>query len=99
MNNKSHKISSLSAEQWENICQRCGLCCFEKTIDNHGKVTITPTPCRFLDLHSRKCKVYHKRFQVGEDCQQLTPEVVATVDWLPEECAYKKWHQSNLQSE
>jgi len=82
---------------WEQICNRCGLCCFEKTISKQNRVIITPIPCRFLDLHTRECKVYHKRFTVGEDCQQLTPEIVATVNWLPEECAYKKWHLNQEQ--
>lgn len=84
--------TSKTPHYWEQICKRCGLCCFEKIISKSNRVIITPIPCRFLDLHTRECKVYHKRFSVGEDCQQLTPEVVATVNWLPEECAYKEWH-------
>ncbi|MCD6525704.1 MAG: hypothetical protein J7K75_01775 [Desulfuromonas sp.] len=84
---------SLTQQEWEDICNRCGLCCFEKFRDNRNRVITTAVPCRFLDIFSRECKVYHKRFEVGEDCQQLTPEVVATVDWLPEECAYRQWQQ------
>nr|WP_320051008.1 YkgJ family cysteine cluster protein [uncultured Desulfuromonas sp.] len=53
----------------------------------------TRIPCRFLDLHSRQCRVYEQRFNVGEDCQKLTPQLVAEVDWLPEECAYVQWHK------
>lgn len=79
---------ALSQQEWENICNHCGLCCFEKIRDNRGIIITTPIPCRYLDIYSRECKVYHKRFKVGEDCQQLTPELVARVDWLPEECAY-----------
>ncbi len=86
----SGAVEELSQQQWENICNRCGLCCFEKARDDRGRVITTPIACRYLDLYSRECKVYHKRFDVGEECQQLTPEVVATVDWLPEECAYRQ---------
>ncbi|MBN2645344.1 MAG: hypothetical protein JXR59_07720 [Desulfuromonadaceae bacterium] len=81
-------MPSLTTEQWEALCKRCGLCCFEKIRLPNGRVLTTPIPCRFLDLHSRSCRVYSKRFEVGENCQKLTPELVASVDWLPEECAY-----------
>jgi len=75
---------------WESICQQCGLCCFEKYVDDRGRITTTPIPCRHLDVVTRDCRVYHKRLDVGEGCVKLTPEVVAEADWLPEECAYRK---------
>ena len=49
---------------------------------------LTPIPCRYLDVVTRTCKVYHKRFEVDHRCVKLTPEVVRTVNWLPEDCAY-----------
>ena len=79
----------MTQQEWENLCNRCGLCCFEKEIDKNNRVITTRVACRYLDLFSRECKVYHKRFAVGEECQKLTPEVVAQVNWLPDECAYK----------
>lgn len=74
---------------WEEICNRCGLCCFEKKLDAHGRNVTTPVPCRHLDIVTRECRVYHKRFEVGEGCLQLTPEVIVTAEWLPEGCAYR----------
>ena len=76
-------------KDWEEICQRCGLCCFEKWVDEHDRIVTTTVPCRHLDIVTRECRVYHKRFEVGEGCVKLTPEVVATVNWLPEFCAYR----------
>ncbi|ORJ63415.1 hypothetical protein [Geothermobacter hydrogeniphilus] len=73
---------------WEKICKQCGRCCFEKRIEADGTIVETETACRYLDVVTRRCKVYHKRFEVGEDCVQLTPEVVATVQWLPRSCGY-----------
>lgn len=73
---------------WEGICKRCGLCCFEKWVEGDGTVHVTPIPCRYLDVVTRTCKVYHKRFEVDERCVKLTPEVVRSVNWLPEDCAY-----------
>lgn len=73
---------------WELICKQCGRCCFEKNIEADGTIVETEVSCRYLDVTTRRCKVYHKRFEVGEDCVQLTPEVVSTVEWLPSSCGY-----------
>ena len=74
---------------WEGTCKRCGLCCFEKSVDLKGRCVTTKIPCRHLDIISRKCRVYHKRLDVGEGCIKLTPGIVAKADWLPEDCAYR----------
>ena len=75
-------------DNWENTCRRCGLCCFEKSVDRSGRLQTTRVPCRHLDIISRECRVYHKRLEVGEGCVKLTPEIVSRSDWLPEGCAY-----------
>ncbi len=85
---------------WESLCRRCGECCFEKWIDEDGTIIPTGVPCRYLDVVSRQCTVYHKRFEVGEECVSLTPKVVRSVRWLPETCGYvahlrKKRHRSS----
>lgn len=74
---------------WEESCRRCGLCCFEKSVDLKGRFYTTRTACRHLDIISRECRVYEKRFEVGEGCVKLTPEIVRKADWLPEYCAYR----------
>lgn len=79
-----------AALQWEEICRRCGECCFEKKIDRHGIVHTTTIPCRFLDIHSRACKIYHHRLQAEEDCIKLSPDILPDLEWLPENCAYRK---------
>lgn len=79
----------LTASQWEALCNQCGLCCFEKYTDGLGNHVMTRLACRYLDVVSRQCRVYHKRFTTGEVCLKLTPENVKAADWLPEECAYR----------
>ena len=74
--------------EWEDLCNRCGQCCFEKWVDNDGAIHPTSIPCRFLDIVTRECKVYQKRLDVGEGCVKLSREVVETVQWLPSDCAY-----------
>lgn len=78
-------------KNWEELCHRCGQCCFEKWVEEDGRVRPTSIACRHLDIVSRHCRVYHKRFEVGEGCIQLTPEVVANVTWLPADCGYRQW--------
>ena len=74
---------------WENLCHRCGLCCFEEAIDGKGRIIETKVPCRQLDIHTRECRVYEQRQQIEFDCIKLTPEKVAKLKWLPESCAYR----------
>jgi len=74
---------------WEDTCLRCGLCCFEKSVDKSGHFITTRIPCQHLDIVSRECRVYHKRLEVGEGCVKLTPQIVSRADWLPESCAYR----------
>jgi uncharacterized protein len=81
--------SLTDSDNWENICRQCGECCFEKWIDADGGIVTTQISCRYLDIVTRRCKVYHKRLEVDEGCVNLTPELVAAVDWLPENCAYR----------
>jgi uncharacterized cysteine cluster protein YcgN (CxxCxxCC family) len=79
----------LDKETWEGLCNRCGLCCFEKIEDEDGRILYTQVPCRYLDIDSRQCKIYNKRFKVFPECVQLTPELVGELKWLPRTCGYK----------
>ena len=83
-------MKDTEAAEWEGLCRQCGQCCFEKWVDEDGTIHPTVIACRFLDIHSRQCRVYHKRFDVGEGCIKLTPEVVESVQWLPTDCGYKR---------
>ena len=76
---------------WDAVCERCGLCCFEKDVDENGRYRATKIPCRHLDVISRECRVYQKRLEVGEGCVKLTPEIVRSAGWLPDECAYRRY--------
>lgn len=83
-------MENLEAAEWEKLCQRCGLCCFEKAIDGKGRIIETQVPCRHLDIHSRECRVYAQRQQIEFDCIKLTPEKISELKWLPVSCAYRQ---------
>jgi uncharacterized cysteine cluster protein YcgN (CxxCxxCC family) len=75
---------------WESLCRQCGLCCFEKIEDERGNIFYTQTPCRYLDVVSRDCSIYERRFTINPTCMKLTPELVRKLRWLPSDCGYRK---------
>ncbi len=83
------KLSNIFPD-WETICEQCGLCCFEKIEGDNGAIFFTATPCRYLDVVSRKCRIYSRRFAINPDCVKLTEELVRTLPWLHDQCGYRK---------
>lgn len=75
---------------WEASCRVCGRCCFEKIEDERGTIFYTQTPCRYLDVVTRQCQIYDKRFEINPECIKLTPELVEQLHWLPRDCGYVK---------
>lgn len=82
--------SATENDAWEQICEKCGLCCFEKIEDDDGTIFFTSTPCRYLDIVTRECKIYSRRFEIYPDCVQLTETLVREIPWLHDECGYRK---------
>lgn len=81
---------NLEDKLWESLCKQCGLCCFEKIEDERGNIFYTQTPCRYLDVVSRQCSIYTRRFAINPICIKLTPELVGTLRWLPSDCGYRE---------
>jgi len=75
-------------KEWEVLCRGCGICCFEKIEDERGTIFYTQTPCRYLDVVTRHCRIYDNRFAINPECIKLTEELVATLHWLPRDCGY-----------
>jgi hypothetical protein len=73
-------------EQWENLCRRCGRCCFEK-IQFEGEIYYTDVPCKFLDPDTRLCTVYADRTRKQPGCVAITPEIIG-MGVLPADCPY-----------
>jgi uncharacterized cysteine cluster protein YcgN (CxxCxxCC family) len=84
-------VADLSADDpdWDSRCKRCGRCCFEKIEDERGNIFYTQTACRFLDVNSRECKIFVRRFEINPSCIKLTPELVQSLRWLPRDCGYR----------
>lgn len=74
---------------WDSRCKQCGSCCFEKIEDERGNIFYMQSACRFLDIVTRRCKIFERRFEINPSCVQLTPELVQTLRWLPRDCGYR----------
>ncbi|MDO9545912.1 MAG: YcgN family cysteine cluster protein [Pelolinea sp.] len=87
---KNKTLAELSPEEWEALCDGCGICCLYKIEDEDtGEVHLTNVACRFLDDVTCVCKLYDARKSAMPTCVQLTPAKVANLDWLPDTCAYR----------
>ena len=96
-------LSLLNHTEWELLCDQCGICCLYKVRlapDTH--TFLTRVACRYLDLQSCTCTVYHQRHELMPTCIALTPSNISQLSWLPETCAYRRiaegkplpwWHQ------
>jgi uncharacterized cysteine cluster protein YcgN (CxxCxxCC family) len=87
---KKKKLEEMSPEEWEALCDGCGICCLYKVEDTDaGEVVLTNVVCRFLDVHACRCQLYDERNNAMPTCIKLTPSKIAELGWLPETCAYK----------
>jgi len=83
-------LESLDAGEWEALCDGCGKCCLHKLEDEDtGAIYNTNVACKLLDLRTARCTDYGNRRTHVPDCVRLTPQVVLTVPWLPDTCAYR----------
>jgi hypothetical protein len=69
----------------EALCRRCARCCYEKFIVD-GRVFTSRTPCPHLDVQTRLCAVYERRFQVNPCCLDVEQGIELGV--FPASCPY-----------
>lgn len=88
---KTKTLEELTTEEWEALCDGCGKCCLHKIEDeDSGKVYFTCVACRLLDLEACRCLDYEHRSEQVRDCVPLTLDMVRSITWLPESCAYRR---------
>ncbi len=91
-------------EEWENLCDQCGICCFYKIEDaDTHEILISHVQCPFLISTSGICQNYTNRFKLMKTCIKISPEsLYKTHLWLPRHCAYRciyegrhlpEWHK------
>jgi len=81
----SRKPRTDTDESDEDLCRRCGQCCYAKVIID-DEVYYTDIPCERLDTKTNLCKVYDRRFELEGDC--LTVEEGIRLGVFPADCPY-----------
>ena len=79
-------------QEWEMLCDNCGICCFYKIEDEDTEeIFFTTVYCPYLLLSEKKCAVYAERFRFMPTCVKIAPETIARqAEWMPAHCAYRR---------
>jgi len=98
----SKPLNEMTPEEWESICDGCGLCCQIRVEDEDtGEIALSNVSCRYLCLNSHQCTDYANRQKNVPDCVKVTPDNVHEMNWLPHTCGYRlvaqgqplpRWH-------
>jgi hypothetical protein len=90
-------LNEMNHDQWESLCDRCGICCLHKLQDEDtNEVVCTNVVCKFFDLKNSKCSDYENRKQNQPDCLTITYDLLDKAQhWLPKTCAYRRLYQGN----
>lgn len=87
-------LSEMTTEEWERLCDGCGLCCLQKLEDDEdNSIYYTRIACKLLDHTTCRCKQYADRKTIVPDCIQLTVHDIKNFHWLPPTCAYRRLAQ------
>lgn len=87
---KHKPLAEMSREEWEALCDGCGLCCMIRLEDEDtGEIALTRLSCRYLDRSSCQCSDYANRARNVPACISLQPEQIKNFTWLPATCAYR----------
>ena len=85
-------LEVLNEDQWESLCDGCGLCCLHKLQDDETEeFYYTSLSCDLLNTKTCECTDYVNRFNKVPECLKLTKENYRdALPWLPSSCSYKR---------
>lgn len=90
---EAKKLSELSAQEWESLCDHCGKCCVEKLIDDDTEELVyTNHACQLYNCEAGGCRSYANRHEKVPDCMPITVAMLENDTqrrWLPDTCAYR----------
>jgi uncharacterized cysteine cluster protein YcgN (CxxCxxCC family) len=72
-------------ERPQNLCRKCGRCCYAK-LRVRDEMVYTTVPCPHLDEETKLCRAYERRFEVNPDC--LSVEEGIRLGVFPADCPY-----------
>lgn len=88
-------LQQMSVEQWELLCDGCGICCLHKLEDeDDGSLAFTAVACELLDAETCRCADYNHRQVRVPACRDLRSLYVSgdktALSGLPASCAYRR---------
>ena len=87
---QTKKLHEMTKEEWESLCDGCGLCCLQKLQDDEtNDIYYTNLHCHYLDTTNNYCTTYQDRHEKVPECVWLTPDQAHEFKWLPRTCAYR----------
>jgi uncharacterized cysteine cluster protein YcgN (CxxCxxCC family) len=87
---KTKKLSEMTIQEWESLCDGCGKCCLNKLEDEDtGELYWTSVACDLIDLDTCRCSRYSERTRLIPECLDLKQHDFANFNWLPATCAYR----------
>jgi uncharacterized protein len=85
------KLTELTEQEWEALCDGCGQCCvFKIEDDDTGEIRLTCIACRLLDVETCRCRHYRDRHQHVSLCLRIDADEFDLFHLLPESCAYRR---------
>ncbi|MFW2589283.1 YcgN family cysteine cluster protein [Sagittula sp. SSi028] len=96
---ESKRLTEMSKDEWEALCDGCGKCCMNKLEDEDtAEVALTRIACRLFDDATCRCAQYPIRHQFVPECIVLSADNLPQhLYWMPETCAYKLlWNNKPL---
>ena len=76
-------------KNWEGLCHRCGLCCYEKVRQSDGSWVLDKSkPCPWLNESTLLCRIYEKRLKVYPRCRKVRLMHALFAPYLPSSCGY-----------
>jgi uncharacterized cysteine cluster protein YcgN (CxxCxxCC family) len=91
---QTKRLEQMTAQEWESLCDGCGLCCLVRYEDEAtGEVIPTRVACRLFDDRLCACRDYANRKAKVPDCIKLTPWNIEALEWMPRSCAYRRLHE------
>jgi len=87
-------LEQMNPDEWESLCDGCGLCCLVKIEDEDtGEVFNTSVCCEWLNIETCRCCNYDDRLTDVPMCTEITLTILPELDWLPETCAYRRLYE------
>ena len=91
---QTKRLDQMTREEWESLCDGCGLCCLVRFEDEDtGEIIPTRVHCRLFDAERCTCSDYANRRDQVPDCIKLTPWNIEALEWMPKSCAYRRIHE------